>query len=81
MSAKPVRRHSMELSRGNMAHFVRIIRNENRLTNQVYEDTPFGSPVKIIQFIDDYKFNRDSIKVSCGDVYYIYERKELAQWK
>lgn len=71
----------MELNRLNLAHYVRVTRDENRLTNQTFDDTPFDHPVRVVELEDDYKFNRDSIMLICGRTMHIYDRKELTQWK
>lgn len=81
MSVKPARRRLVQVDRFSLAHYVRVTRDENRLTNQVYEDTPFGAPVEVESITDNYRIHKDSVKVTCGDSWYIYERKELTQWK
>ena len=71
----------MEKNKENIMHWIRVNRTEERLINQVYQVTPFGSPIKLSDCDYNHAQRMDDIRVRCGEISFIVDRKELTQWK
>jgi|GEM_PF-2602059 len=71
----------MEKTKENIMHWIRVNRTEERLSDQVYQVTPFSSPIKLSDCEHNYTHRTDDVRVRCGEVSFMVDRKELTMWK
>jgi len=71
----------MQLNKENVIHWIRTNRTRERLSEQIYLNTPFGSPIKLMAENKVYRVMSDEIRVKCGHISFICDRKELSIWE
>ena len=70
----------MQKNKENIMHWIRVNRTEERLINQVYQTTPFGT-IKLYDCDCNHSLRTDDIRIVCGELSFACDRKELTMWK
>jgi hypothetical protein len=71
----------MEINKENLMHWIRTNRTNERLTDHVFQVTPFGYPIKLITENNKNRVMSDEIRVKCCHVSFICNRKQLTVWE
>ena len=83
MSALNVEIQSLKLSRTkeNIIHWIRVNRTKERISNTTYQQTSFDCPIVITECSHNVLLRTNDLRIKCGEVTFICDRKELMQWK
>lgn len=71
----------MQKTKQAIMHWIRVNRTEERLSEQVYYNNPFGSPIKLSNCEHNFTHRTDDVRVKCGELSFSCDRKELTMWK